>query len=123
MMSLTTDTTPPKYSERCIVRLEFQIFVLYLLYDIVTSNDVMAVDYLSIAEWRRIMRISYDKLWILMKKNKLNKGELATAAEISGYTMGKLYRDEPVSLEVMMRICKVFHCNIGDVVEMIENDN
>ncbi|MCI2088823.1 MAG: helix-turn-helix transcriptional regulator [Prevotella sp.] len=68
------------------------------------------------------MRISYDKLWKLMKKNKLKKSELAAVAEITGYTMSKLYRDEPVSLEVMMRLCKVFHCDIGDVVEMIEED-
>ncbi len=67
------------------------------------------------------MRISYEKLWLLMRKNKLKKGELAEAAEISGYTMSKLYRNEPVSLEIMMRLCKVFHCDIGDVVEMIED--
>ncbi len=66
------------------------------------------------------MKISYDKLWKLMKKNKLMKNELAAAAEISGYTMSKLYRDEPVSLEVIMRLCKVFHCDIGDIVEIIE---
>ena len=68
------------------------------------------------------MRISYDKLWKLMKKNKLKKSELAAAAEITGYTMTKLYRDEPVSLEVIMRLCKVFHCNIGDVVEITEEE-
>ena len=68
------------------------------------------------------MRISYDRLWKLMKKNKLMKNELAAAAEISGYTMSKLYRDEPVSLEVIMRLCKVFHCDIGDLVEIIEED-
>ena len=68
------------------------------------------------------MKISYDKLWKLMKKNKLMKNELAAAAEISGYTMSKLYRDEPVSLEVIMRLCKVFHCDIGDIVEIIEED-
>ena len=67
------------------------------------------------------MKISYDKLWKLMKKNKLKKSELAVAAEISGYTMSKLYRDEPVSLEDMMRLCKVFHCDIGDVMELIED--
>lgn len=66
------------------------------------------------------MRISYDKLWKLMKKNKMKKSELAVAAEISGYTMTKLYRDEPVSLEVIMHVCKVFHCDIGDVVEISE---
>lgn len=68
------------------------------------------------------MKISYDKLWKLMRKNKLMKSELASAAEISGYTMSKLYRDEPVSLEVIMRLCKVFHCDIGDIVEIIEED-
>ena len=67
------------------------------------------------------MKISYDKLWKLMKKNKMKKSELAAAAEISGYTMTKLYRDEPVSLEVMMRPCKVFHCDIGDLVEITED--
>lgn len=67
------------------------------------------------------MRISYDKLWKLMKKNKLKKSELASAAEITGYTMNKLYRDKPVSLEVMMRLCKVFHCDIGDLVEISED--
>lgn len=67
------------------------------------------------------MRISYDKLWHLMKKNKMKKSELAAAAEISGYTMTKMNKDEPVSLEVIMKICKVFHCNIGDVVEIIED--
>ena len=68
------------------------------------------------------MKISYDKLWKLMRKNKLMKSELASAAQISGYTMSKLYRYEPVSLEVIMRLCKVFHCDIGDVVEIIEED-
>ena len=67
------------------------------------------------------MRLTYDKLWRLMKDNKLTKKELAAAAEISDYSMTKLNRDEPVTLEVMMRICKVFHCDIGDVVEMIED--
>ena len=67
------------------------------------------------------MRLTYDKLWRLMKDNKLTKKELAGAAEISSYTMTKLNRDEPVGLDVMMKICQVFHCDIGDVMEMIED--
>lgn len=68
------------------------------------------------------MRLSYDKLWKLMKNNKLRKGELADAAEVSEYTMSKLAHDEPVSLEVMMKFCKIFHCDIGELVEIIEED-
>ena len=67
------------------------------------------------------MLVSYEKLWRLMKMNKMKKSELAAAAEISDYPMTKLNKDEPVSLEIIMRICKVFHCNVGDVVEVIED--
>ena len=66
------------------------------------------------------MRISYQKLWRMMRDNKMKKGDLAIAAEISDYAMSKLSREEPVSLEIIMRLCKVFHCDIGDLVEIIE---
>ena len=68
------------------------------------------------------MRISYEKLWRLMKKNRMKKSELAAAAGLSKYTVTKMNKDEPVSLEALMRLCKVFHCDIGDVVEMIEEN-
>ena len=68
------------------------------------------------------MRVSYDKLWRVMKNNKMKKSELAAAAEISDYAMTKLNKEEPVSLEIIMRLCKVFHCDIGDLMEVIEND-
>ena len=67
------------------------------------------------------MRISYNKLWDLMKKNKMKKTGLAKAAEITGYTMTKMNKNEPVSLEVIMRVCKVFHCDIGEVLEVLED--
>ena len=50
----------------------------------------------------------------------MKKGDLARAAEISSYWMFKLNHDEPVQMEVMMRLCKVFHCDIGDLMEVIE---
>ena len=55
-----------------------------------------------------------------MRDNRMKKGDLAVAAEISDYAMAKLSREEPVSLEIIMRLCKVFHCDIGDLVEIIE---
>ncbi len=50
----------------------------------------------------------------------MKKGDLARAAEISGYAMQRLNRNVPVQMEVMMRLCKVFHCDIGDLMEVIE---
>jgi putative transcriptional regulator len=66
------------------------------------------------------MRVSYDKLWKLMKANKMKKQDLAKAAELSSYMMTQLGKDEYVSLEVIAKLCKVFHCNVGDIVEIIE---
>lgn len=68
------------------------------------------------------MTVRYDKLWAVMKDNKMRKGDLAKAAELSQYAMTKLNQDRVVSMEVMLRLCKVFHCDIGDLMEVIEND-
>ena len=68
------------------------------------------------------MSISYSKLWVLMKQNKMKKKDLIRAAEISAYTMTKLNKNLPVSMEVIMRFCKIFHCDIGDVMEIIEEE-
>ncbi|MDD6315745.1 MAG: helix-turn-helix transcriptional regulator [Clostridia bacterium] len=68
------------------------------------------------------MKVRYDKLWRRMKDNQLKKSELAKAANITSYSMAKLNHDRPVSMEVMMNLCKVFHCGIGDLMEVIEED-
>ena len=66
--------------------------------------------------------ISYKKLWKLLIDKDIKKSELAQAAEISSYAMTKLNNDRPVTMEVMMNLCKVFHCDIGELMEVIEED-
>jgi len=68
------------------------------------------------------MRVSYDKLWKLLIDNKMKKGDLFRAAKLTDSAKHKLNHNEPVNLKVLMNICKVFHCDIGDVVEMIDDD-
>lgn len=69
------------------------------------------------------MSISYLKLWKLLLDKKLKKTDLLKIADISTTTLAKLSKDKPVSMEVMGRICKAFSCDIGDVMEIIpEND-
>ncbi|HEY9575135.1 MAG TPA: helix-turn-helix domain-containing protein [Lachnospiraceae bacterium] len=60
------------------------------------------------------MRISYNKLQKLMIDNQMKRQDLMRAAEISSSVATKLNKNETVSLDVLMRICKVFHCDIGD---------
>lgn len=68
------------------------------------------------------MRLSYNKLQKLMTDNQMKRQDLIRAAEITSYVTTKINKNEPVSLEVLMRICKVFHCDIGDLMEVIEDD-
>lgn len=68
------------------------------------------------------MEISYNKLQKLMIDNKMKRTDLMRAAELSPYTATKINKNEPISMEALMRICKVFHCNIGDVMEFVESN-
>ena len=68
------------------------------------------------------MKVQYDKLWRLMKDNKMKKKERAKAARISSYTMTKLNNDLPVNMEIMINLCRIFHCDIGDLMEVVEED-
>ncbi len=68
------------------------------------------------------MIVSYEKLWILLKKNKMKKKDLAAAANVSPYTMTKLNKGLPVSMETMIKFCKIFHCDIGDLMQVIEDE-
>ena len=52
----------------------------------------------------------------------MRKKDLAVAAELTQYAMTKLGKNEIVGMDVMLRLCKVFHCDIGDIMEVIEEE-
>ena len=66
------------------------------------------------------MKVSYKKLWKLMIDNHLKKKDIKEKAEISYSTMQKLNNDECVNLSTLVKICEVLNCDIGDVVEIVE---
>lgn len=66
------------------------------------------------------MVVSYKKLWKLLIDNDMMKKDLQKAAGISWATVTKMSKGETVSTEVLMKICKVFHCNVGDIVDFLE---
>lgn len=69
------------------------------------------------------MAVSYKKLWKLLIDKKMNKGELCQATGICAGTMAKMSKNEPVTLTVLEKICDVLNCDIGDVVEKIQEQN
>ena len=66
------------------------------------------------------MKFSYSKLWKILIDKKMMKKDLMAKATITSSTMAKMGKDQPVSLEVLGRICEALDCNIGDIVDYIK---
>lgn len=69
------------------------------------------------------MAISYNKLWKLLIDKKMSKADLRRAAGIAPNTMTKLNRDEEVSMTVLVKICKALNANIGDVMDLVPEED
>lgn len=65
------------------------------------------------------MKISYNKLWKLLIDKELKRKDLKDMTGLSSASMAKLSKNEPVTLEVLMRICEVLDCQVGDVIEFV----
>ena len=68
------------------------------------------------------MSVSYDKLWKLLIDKKMNRTELKDAAGISFNVLAKLGKNEFVSMESLQKICQTLSCNIGEIMDFIEED-
>ena len=66
------------------------------------------------------MKVSYDKLWKLLIDKKMKKYQLREQAHISSNSVAKLSKGEPVSMEILMKICALFNCDIGDICEFYD---
>lgn len=64
------------------------------------------------------MQISYNKLWKLLIDRGMKKTDLKNATGISSSTISKMGKNEPVSMDSMLKVCKVLNCDIGDIVEI-----
>lgn len=67
------------------------------------------------------MSVSYKKLWMLILEKDMKKSEVRIAAGISPSTFSKMNRNEYVAMEVLVKLCKVLDCNIGDIVDVIHD--
>lgn len=68
------------------------------------------------------MAVSYDKLWKLLIDKRMNKTDLRLKTDMSTSTLAKLSKNEVVSMDVMLRICKVLDCNVGDIMDATKSD-
>ena len=63
------------------------------------------------------MKVSYKKLLKMLIDKEINKTTLCEMTGITTNAMAKLGKDEPVQLEVLIKICKALKCKIDDIIE------
>jgi len=67
------------------------------------------------------MAVSYIKLWKLLLDKRMKKTDLKDVADVSSTSLARMSKDEYVSMEILVRICKALSCNIGDIVEVVHD--
>ncbi len=69
------------------------------------------------------MKVSYKKLWVLLAQKEISKAELRKMIKISPSTLTKLNKNELVALSVLVNICDKLNCDIGDIMEVIKDND
>ena len=61
------------------------------------------------------MRTDYRKLWKLLIDHNMTKSDLKERAGISTVTLAKLGKNENITTDILLIICKALACNICDI--------
>jgi len=69
------------------------------------------------------MPVSYNKLWKLLIDKNMKKVDLREAANISSGTLAKLGKNESVTTDILVRVCRALNCDIGDIMEVLPGGN
>ena len=69
------------------------------------------------------MRIQYNKLWKILIDKNMKKVDLRDAAEISSNSIAKLGKNEPVRMDILMKIAAALGCKVEDIFETVKDEN
>lgn len=69
------------------------------------------------------MKIRYNKLWKILIDKNMNKVQLRDAADISSNSLAKLGKNEPVRMDILMKIATVLECKVEDLFETTIQDS
>ncbi len=68
-------------------------------------------------------KISYKKLFKLMIDCDLKGHDLREMAGISQSTYFKLQHDQPVSTQMLVRICCALDCQLWDIADLVDKND
>ena len=69
------------------------------------------------------MDVSYNKFYKMLIDRKMKKKDICEQAGIATSTMAKMAKDENVSLDVLVRICRALNCTIDDILDILPAEN
>lgn len=69
------------------------------------------------------MPFSYNPLWKLLIDENMTKEDLRKKIGISSATLAKMGKGEHVSMEVIAKICTLFDCQPGDIIEYVKEES
>ncbi len=69
------------------------------------------------------MRIQYNKLWKILIDKNMKKVDLRDTAEISSNSIAKLGKNEPVRMDILMKIATALDCKVEDLFETVKDEN
>lgn len=65
--------------------------------------------------------ISYDKLWAVMKSKGITQYALIKEHHISPGQITRLKRNESVSTHTIEMFCRILQCDVGDIMQYIQD--
>lgn len=67
------------------------------------------------------MKLDYSGLWEKLEEKRMSQTDLQRTIKCSSNTIGKLKRNETISMKNIMEICELFDCQISDIVKIIND--
>ena len=68
------------------------------------------------------MAVNYNKLWKKLIDLEMSRTELRLKAGLSTRQLAKLGKNENVTTDILVKICKALDCNIADIVDVTETE-
>ena len=69
------------------------------------------------------MDVSYNKFFKMLIDRKMKKKDICEQAGIATSTMAKMAKNENVSVDVLVRICRALNCTIDDILDILPAEN
>ena len=66
------------------------------------------------------MAVSYNKLWKKLIDLEMSRTEMRKKAGISTRQLAKLGKNENVTTDVLVKVCKALDCNVDEIMDITE---